>query len=92
MIDLSKDPGFQKKLTDVELTDNQGINYKYAAVTASQGFPGFVAECRDKKKYREGEPQPRHVRLTEELVYVPHDLAGEFIANLAARLQREAIA
>ena len=80
MIDLTKDKNFQKKLSGVELQDNQGLKYVYKAVTQAQGFPGFVAECKGEAK--EGAGQPRHVRLAEDLVFIPNDLAAEFLANL----------
>lgn len=84
MIDLSKDKNYQKKLSGVELQDNQGLKYVYKAVVEAQGFPGFVAESKGEAK--EGHGQPRHVRLAEDLVFIPYDLAAEFLANLAKRV------
>jgi hypothetical protein len=84
MIDLSKDKGFLKKLSGIELTDNQGVKYQYKAVTEAQGFPGLIAECKGEAK--EGPNQPKHVRLSDDIVFIPNDLAGEFLANMVKQV------
>lgn len=81
MIDLSKDTNFRSNLCDLDLRDNQGMAYKFKQVAAAQGFPGFVAESKKGKNQELEGPQPRWVRLTDELVFLPPDLVSEFVAN-----------